>query len=75
MGMDAEVGTVEAGKRADLVLLDADPLEDVTNTQRIDTVIANGRVFDRAVREELLSEIEASIASGGTDPASPAEMH
>jgi imidazolonepropionase-like amidohydrolase len=62
MGMDAALGTIAVGKRADLVLLDADPLADVGNTRRIDTVIADGRVFDRAARERLLSEIEASIA-------------
>ncbi|UCF20056.1 MAG: amidohydrolase family protein [Gemmatimonadota bacterium] len=64
MGLDAEVGTIEVGKRADLVLLDADPLADVKNTRLVDTVIASGRVFDRATREEILSEIGASIAGG-----------
>ncbi len=63
MGMDADVGTIEPGKRADLLLLDADPLVDIRNTKRIDTVIANGRVFDRETRERMLDEIEASIAS------------
>ncbi len=70
MGMDAEVGTIEVGKRADLVLLDADPLADIRNTRRIDTVIANGRVFDRETRERMLGEIEVSIASeADPDPA------
>ena len=63
MGLDAEVGTIVVGKRADLVLLDADPLADIRNTRRIDTVISHGRVFDRETRERLLEEIEASIAS------------
>ena len=71
MDLDAEVGTIEAGKRADLVLLDADPLADVTNTQRIDTVITNGRVFDKASREALLEEIQDSITSGRGGPESP----
>ena len=69
MGMDAEVGTIEAGKWADLVLLDADPLADVRNTRRIDTVIADGRVYDSATRERLLSEIEAVVAATGAEPA------
>jgi imidazolonepropionase-like amidohydrolase len=68
MGMDAEVGTIEVGRRADLVLLDADPLADIANTRRIDTVISNGRVFDRVRRAQLLDEIEASIAVGA-EPA------
>jgi imidazolonepropionase-like amidohydrolase len=63
MGMDSKVGTIEVGKRADLVLLDADPLVDVTNTRRIHTVIANGRVFDRATREQLLHKIECECAT------------
>ena len=63
MGMAAEVGTIEVGRRADLVLLDADPLANIGNTRRIDTVIATGRVYDRETRELQLNEIEASIAS------------
>jgi hypothetical protein len=49
MGMEREVGTIEAGKAADLLLLDADPLADISNTRRIHTVIAGGRVYDPAV--------------------------
>ena len=67
MGLDAEVGTIELGKRADLVLLDANPLAEVANTRRIDTVISDGRVYDRETRERLLGEIAASIASPETD--------
>jgi imidazolonepropionase-like amidohydrolase len=70
MGMDAEVGTIEVGKRADLVLLDADPLADIRNTRRIDTVIANGRVYDRETRERMLREIEAAVAATGTGSGS-----
>jgi len=39
LGADAEIGTVAEGKRADLILLDADPLEDIRNTRRIRMVI------------------------------------
>jgi imidazolonepropionase-like amidohydrolase len=49
MGMERQAGTVEAGKAADLLLLDADPLADISNTRRIHTVIAGGRVYDPAV--------------------------
>lgn len=48
MGMEAQSGTVQAGKAADLLLLDADPLADISNTRRIHTVIAGGRVYDPA---------------------------
>jgi len=61
MGLSEELGTIEAGKRADLVLLDADPLEDIENTKQIDAVIAGGRVFDRAERETMLNQIEEHV--------------
>ena len=43
-GMADSLGTVAAGKLADLVLLGADPLRDIRNTRRIEAVIANGRI-------------------------------
>ena len=48
MKQDGNSGTVEAGKRGDLVILDADPLVDIRNTRKIYRVITNGRVFDPA---------------------------
>lgn len=48
------LGTVAVGKLADLVLLDADPLVDITNTQTIEAVVANGRYFDRPALDQLL---------------------
>ena len=53
-------GTVERGKFADLVLLDADPLADITNTQRIAAVVANGRYMAKADLPKLLSKVEAA---------------
>lgn len=46
--VDADRGTVAPGKRADLVLLDADPLKDIANTRKIAAVIVNGRYYSRA---------------------------
>lgn len=43
-GVSDSLGTIEVGKIADLVLLDADPLADIANTRAISTVIAGGRV-------------------------------
>jgi imidazolonepropionase-like amidohydrolase len=63
VGLAAEVGTIEVGKRADLVLLDANPLVDIANTQLIDAVIANGTVYSRPARDRMLREIASSIAS------------
>lgn len=48
MNQDHELGTLEVGKFADLVILDADPLQDITNTERIHLVIKNGMVLEPA---------------------------
>lgn len=48
MGHARDAGTIEAGKRADLVVLDANPLDDIRNTRRIHMVVAGGRFFDPA---------------------------
>jgi imidazolonepropionase-like amidohydrolase len=60
---DAEQGTVEIGKRADFVLLDANPLDDIRNTQRIRAVVLNGKLFDRRDLDALLAEVEQYAAS------------
>jgi len=43
----AEGGTIERGKRADMLVLDADPLADIHNIRKLTTIIVNGRVVDR----------------------------
>lgn len=48
LGAEKELGTIEVGKRADLVFLDADPLSDIRNTRRIWKVMHNGRIIDRS---------------------------
>ncbi|MDQ7905524.1 amidohydrolase family protein [Phytohabitans sp. ZYX-F-186] len=53
-------GTVERGKVADLVLLDADPLHDIANTTRIDSVFVRGHLIDPAARQRMLADIEAA---------------
>jgi imidazolonepropionase-like amidohydrolase len=51
-------GTIESGKRADLVLLNANPLDDITNVSKIDGVMVNGRWFSRGDLDARLAEIE-----------------
>ncbi|HEX5726146.1 MAG TPA: amidohydrolase family protein [Longimicrobiaceae bacterium] len=58
LGMADSLGTVEPGKLADLVLLDADPLADIRNTRRVWAVVANGRWLDRPALDRLLATAE-----------------
>ena len=51
-GLDDHIGTIEKGKAADLVLLRADPLEDIRNIRQIEHVIARGRLIDVAALPE-----------------------
>jgi hypothetical protein len=62
LGMADSLGTVQPGRLADLVLLDADPLADIRNTRRIRAVIANGRLLDRRALDRLMAEAEAAMA-------------
>jgi imidazolonepropionase-like amidohydrolase len=57
----ADSGSIAPGKRADLVLLDANPLADIRNTTRITAVTAAGLWFDRAALDALLSNVEAAV--------------
>ncbi len=48
MGLDRETGTVEAGKRADLILVEGNPLQDIRDLRKVSRVIVNGRMYDPA---------------------------
>jgi len=54
-GMEKELGSIAPGQIADLVLLDADPLENIRNTTRIFAVVQAGRLFDRERLDSLLN--------------------
>jgi imidazolonepropionase-like amidohydrolase len=64
LDMADSLGSIERGKLADLVLLDANPLEDIRNTKKIRAVVANGRVYQRADLDQLL----AASATAGKRP-------
>jgi imidazolonepropionase-like amidohydrolase len=59
LGLADSVGTIEPGKVADLVLLEADPLAAITNTRRIAAVVLRGRLLERNDLESLLSAVAA----------------
>ena len=54
-GREKVQGTIEADKRADLVLLDSDPLLDIRNTQRIAAIIVRGRLISRTEIDRILA--------------------
>ena len=59
-GMEGQLGTIEGGKLADMVLLSANPLENIANTQKIAGVFVNGRYFYHAETEKMLAGVEAA---------------
>lgn len=67
LGTEKDLGSIE--KVADLVLLDADPLQDIHNTTRISGVFLFGRYLDRAALDKLLKDAEAAASSAGATKA------
>ena len=57
-----DTGTIEKGKRADLVLLDANPLADIKNTRKIQSVVLAGRYLSRVDLDRLLAGVEEEAA-------------
>jgi imidazolonepropionase-like amidohydrolase len=55
-------GTIEAGKRADVVLLDADPLRDIANARRVHTVVVGGKLFARDQLDRIMDTVRTFAA-------------
>jgi imidazolonepropionase-like amidohydrolase len=59
LGKEKDLGTVEKGKIADLVVLEANPLEEIGNSRKIDAVVTGGKLLSKADLKKTLADIEA----------------
>jgi Amidohydrolase family len=58
LDQESGFGSIAPGKNADLVLLTANPLDDIHNTRKITAVVANGRLFERKELDAMLAKVE-----------------
>ncbi len=63
LGQDERYGAVASGKAADLLILDANPLEDIAATRAISAVVLRGRLLDRPTLDGMLADIRARVAA------------
>jgi imidazolonepropionase-like amidohydrolase len=73
MGKQKEFGTVEPGRAADLVLLNADPLSDIHNTRKIEAVIQRGVLIPRPELDKMLTMILETVKRGDDSKSEPVE--
>jgi len=64
-GLLDTLGTIEIGKIADLVLLDGNPLQDITNPQRISVVVIRGKLLPKSQLQEMLEGVERAVKQPG----------
>ncbi|HVH87354.1 MAG TPA: amidohydrolase family protein [Terriglobales bacterium] len=62
LGIADQLGTITEGKQADLVLLEANPLDDIRNTRRIHAVVVRGHYLDRAALDALLNQAKSAAS-------------
>ena len=61
LGKEKDLGTIDKGKLADLILLEGNPLDNIKNTRRIAAVIVNGRYLPKQTLQRMLDDVEARV--------------
>lgn len=69
LGRESEMGTVDVGKRADLVLLERNPLDRVANLHGIAGVMRSGRYYARQALDAMKQEVAERVAADPDEPA------
>jgi imidazolonepropionase-like amidohydrolase len=64
LGLLDSVGTIEKGKLADLDLLDANPLAEISNTRKINAVVLGGKLIPKQELDKMLTDVEAIVSKG-----------
>ena len=59
LGMAKDIGSLEVGKLADLVVLEADPLTDIRNSEKVVQVMQGGRLYDAATMNQLAPQADS----------------
>jgi adenine deaminase len=71
LGIQDSLGTIEENKIADLVLLDSNPLEDISNTQRINAVVLGGKFLSKESLQKMLAGVKDVISKRRVETRQP----